>query len=669
MIEESTVEPIPPRPLSAERFDVFLSHNSKDKPQVRRLRDALEAQRLNVWYDEDELPPGLEFAEYLEKGIRNSDSVIVVIGENGIGPWASMEMNAALTIAARTRIPLIPVLLAKPTQDLQLPLFLQTRTWVDLSSGINDTTLRKLLWGITGEKSDDSLTESADETTQAAETSASVAVATISLKDSASEESTPRAFIQTVSARQVPDQQYWDRGDFIVTVVVACDRESHHSRIRSIAETVVDPVPLFRWSSNDLLSTGLSEQFRFEFRFVSLSGLLEEVREFTTQSRSSFLIVVSDALPSDGVSVSAETVRDLCGDAPGCHCGIITLIQGRSQRIHNIDRTIDMRVIADSLFLRELSIVADGLRLKAPPARISNAVDPVVIRLVQTREEMLRYLRLRHLIYNRMHYLPDFISHHPAEMELDCYDLFDESSGTGGVHFLALSTVTGDVVGTGRLIVPREFEFSEALSVLGSPPERILQRQSELIRDIVAQHDVEGVLYRAMTRKSFNRMPVLQSSAIEDKALLRGIGLAEISRVIVAPRYRGLGLGRLMIRALVAASINMRKPNVVLECIPAHVPMYRKFGFRVIEGPHGRDESLDQEAVAMILEAPGSHSRTRGIAENDLRIIRTTDSRPQSFADSGYLCLCSSRGCWEEGRYEVRDHQSCPRKTAPDDGH
>jgi hypothetical protein len=35
-------------------FDVFLSHNSKDKPAVRWLKDLLVEHEVAVWLDEDQ---------------------------------------------------------------------------------------------------------------------------------------------------------------------------------------------------------------------------------------------------------------------------------------------------------------------------------------------------------------------------------------------------------------------------------------------------------------------------------------------------------------------------------------------------------------------------------------------------------------------------------------
>jgi len=42
-------------------FDVFLSHNSKDKPRVRRLAQRLKKAGLRVWFDAWILQPGTTF--------------------------------------------------------------------------------------------------------------------------------------------------------------------------------------------------------------------------------------------------------------------------------------------------------------------------------------------------------------------------------------------------------------------------------------------------------------------------------------------------------------------------------------------------------------------------------------------------------------------------------
>jgi formylglycine-generating enzyme required for sulfatase activity len=133
-------------------FDVFLSHNSKDKPAVRELAKALRSRGLKVWLDEWELVPGRRWQEVLEETIRTVRSAAVVIGEAGFGPWETPEMRACLDQSARRDLPVIPVLLPGLPATAELPLFLQAFTWVDLREGFTENGLDRLQWGITGVK-------------------------------------------------------------------------------------------------------------------------------------------------------------------------------------------------------------------------------------------------------------------------------------------------------------------------------------------------------------------------------------------------------------------------------------------------------------------------------------------------------------------------------------
>jgi len=55
--------------MTDAKFDVFLSHNSQDKPSVRELMQHLlgyqnlSGDPIQVWFDEDELQPGLPWQE------------------------------------------------------------------------------------------------------------------------------------------------------------------------------------------------------------------------------------------------------------------------------------------------------------------------------------------------------------------------------------------------------------------------------------------------------------------------------------------------------------------------------------------------------------------------------------------------------------------------------
>jgi len=158
---ESTNTQRPPRAARAKEqqmsFDVFLSHNSKDKPDVERLGEALKKRGMTVWLDEWELRPGLSWQDALEEIVTNCKSAAVCVGDDGIGPWQDPEMKALLRRFVNEKktgniVPIIPVLLPGAPDDVKLPPFLEEFTWVDLRDGLKKDGLGRLEWGITGVK-------------------------------------------------------------------------------------------------------------------------------------------------------------------------------------------------------------------------------------------------------------------------------------------------------------------------------------------------------------------------------------------------------------------------------------------------------------------------------------------------------------------------------------
>jgi TIR domain len=133
-------------------FDVFLSHNSQDKPVVEEIGERLKSRGLHVWLDKWELRPGFPWQEGLEEGVQASRAAAVCVGAGGLGAWQEPEMRAFIARSRREQIPVIPVLLPGCPDSPQLTLFLEAFTWVDLRQGLSEDGLARLVWGITGEK-------------------------------------------------------------------------------------------------------------------------------------------------------------------------------------------------------------------------------------------------------------------------------------------------------------------------------------------------------------------------------------------------------------------------------------------------------------------------------------------------------------------------------------
>lgn len=141
--------------MAGQKYDVFLSHNSQDKPAVDALARRLSERGLTPFLDKWCLAPGEPWQEAIEEALLASASCAVFFGPSDISPWHNEEMRAALDRQARERtFRVIPVLLpaAICPKEEALPLFLKRRTWVDFrQAGLEDEyTFHCLCCGIKG---------------------------------------------------------------------------------------------------------------------------------------------------------------------------------------------------------------------------------------------------------------------------------------------------------------------------------------------------------------------------------------------------------------------------------------------------------------------------------------------------------------------------------------
>jgi len=88
----------PPQP-----FDVFLSHNTEDKPIVEQLARRLEEEKITAWLDKWDLMPGDDAIDALESALGQSRACAVFLGPSGVRVLQTEENLSCISPKGRIR--------------------------------------------------------------------------------------------------------------------------------------------------------------------------------------------------------------------------------------------------------------------------------------------------------------------------------------------------------------------------------------------------------------------------------------------------------------------------------------------------------------------------------------------------------------------------------------
>jgi hypothetical protein len=137
-------------------YDAFFSHSHHDASCVEDLgRRLTERYGFKVWLDRWALVPGKSWQQDIARGLSETSTCAVCIGNHTPRGWFLQEIERALSIqAANDDYRVIPVLLPDAREDLTevMPVFLKLRTWADFRKKEDDEyALHVLAQGIRGE--------------------------------------------------------------------------------------------------------------------------------------------------------------------------------------------------------------------------------------------------------------------------------------------------------------------------------------------------------------------------------------------------------------------------------------------------------------------------------------------------------------------------------------
>jgi len=123
---------------------IFLSHNHKDKPFVRRLATDISALGVKVWLDEAEMKVGDSIIAKITSAIDEMHYLGVVLSPNSASSrWVQEELQQALhTQMAIGKTKVLPILL----RDCIMPGFLRDKVFADFRDEQNyESALGKIL--------------------------------------------------------------------------------------------------------------------------------------------------------------------------------------------------------------------------------------------------------------------------------------------------------------------------------------------------------------------------------------------------------------------------------------------------------------------------------------------------------------------------------------------
>jgi hypothetical protein len=131
------------------RWDVFISHSSRDKARVQRLAEALRTTGLEIWLDDWVIQPGDDIYAAIEDGLEHSRIQILCLSQPANeSDWVKLERNTRLFQDPQNKERrFIPVLL----EDCQMPATLRRLKHVDWRDE-GETEMAKLIQACTPPK-------------------------------------------------------------------------------------------------------------------------------------------------------------------------------------------------------------------------------------------------------------------------------------------------------------------------------------------------------------------------------------------------------------------------------------------------------------------------------------------------------------------------------------
>ena len=114
-----------------KKYKMFLCHSSDDKSFADRLANDLQKSKIPVWFDKWNIKVGDSIVDEIDKGIKESDYLGIVISSSSLNSdWVKKELNAAIVEELKKKKVVVLPILIDDVWD-KVPIFLREKKYAD----------------------------------------------------------------------------------------------------------------------------------------------------------------------------------------------------------------------------------------------------------------------------------------------------------------------------------------------------------------------------------------------------------------------------------------------------------------------------------------------------------------------------------------------------------
>lgn len=108
------------QPKAPFDYQLFLSHNSRDKALVEALaEELLDKHEINCWVDVWAIPAAADWRRAIDAALDSCGGALIALGEHGFGPVHAAEATRAIERSETGGFSVIPLVFATGTQTVQ----------------------------------------------------------------------------------------------------------------------------------------------------------------------------------------------------------------------------------------------------------------------------------------------------------------------------------------------------------------------------------------------------------------------------------------------------------------------------------------------------------------------------------------------------------------------